>query len=236
MKFDQSKIQPGMTVRSTDGEKLGTVASVGDQEFIIEKGWLFKEDYRARCDRITDIRGDEVIYQRLGEQEASGAPAARATATAAATPPETSAAGEEIRVPLAEEQLVVEKDVTQREAARIHKEVVTEEQQVTVPVRHEEVIVEREPLAEPRAAGSEAFREEEIGVTAMEEEARVSKRPVVREEVRVRKQPVVEQRVASEEVRREEAHVEEREPSRVERQDEREGGMRAPGRDEDKKI
>lgn len=247
MKYDRTQIRPGMTVSSTEGEKLGKIAQVGDEEFIIEKGWLFKEDYRARCDRITDIRGDEVIYQRLGaEAEAApaaetgapiaeaGAPMAEAAPTTEAAPP-ASAAGEEMRVPLAEEQLVVDKEAREREAARLRKEVVTEEQQVTVPVRHEEIVVERAPAAESRAPGGEAFKEQEIGVTAMEEEVHVSKQPVVREEVRVRKEPVIEQRAATGEVRREEAHIEEAEPGRVERREE-EGGMRAPGRDEDKKI
>ena len=237
MSYDKTKIRPGMTVRSIDGEKLGTIAQVGDQEFIIEKGWLFKEDHRALCDRIVEIRGDEVIYRRLDQEEPAAraeAPKGEAAMPATATT-ETSAAGEEVRVPLAEEQLVVDKEAREREAARIHKEVVTEEQQVTVPVRHEEVVVEREPMAE-RAAGTEAFKEQEIGVSAMEEEAHISKRPVVREEVRVRKEPVVEQRVATEELRREEAHVEEAEPERLRRGEQAEPGKRAPGLEEEKKT
>jgi uncharacterized protein (TIGR02271 family) len=215
-------IQEGMTVRGTDGEKLGRVKSINDDgSFIVEKGLFFREDYPASLANVIAVRGDEVIYEKAVDAE--GRPIAR-----------TAGPSVEVRVPLAVEQLVVETEARQQGEVRVRKEVVTEMQEVTVPVQKERVTVERVPAGEARPAPAEAFKETEISVPVMEEEVRVTKVPVVREEVRIKKQPMVEQQTASAEVRHEEAHVEEkrREQGTVETQ---EGGMRAPGRDEDVK-
>jgi uncharacterized protein (TIGR02271 family) len=229
-------IREGMVVRTTDGEKLGKVASVQGDEFIIEKGLLFKHDYRARCDHIIDVRGDEIIYQRVGAED-------RERATPGATPiretpikepmKETAGAAprdEEPRIPLVEEEVEVSKRATERPGARVKKVVVTENKQFTVPVTREEVIVERVPVDEKTAAtASTKLQEDEITVPVVEEEVIVSKRPVIKEEVRVRKQEVQEQRVASAEVRHEEVQVEEvRQPAST--GGDMTGGYSAPGR------
>jgi uncharacterized protein (TIGR02271 family) len=202
-----------MVVRGTDGEKLGKVKSISGDEFIIEKGLLFKEDFTARCENITDVQGDEITYAAQARQD-------------------------EVRMPLAEEQLLVEKQAKQAGEVKIHKEVVTEEKQVAVPVQREEVVVERTPVNEARPAAADAFVERDIAVPVMEEEVRVTKQPVVREEVRVRKEPVQEQRAASAEVRREEAHVDDSEMRRERRGDieaEEADVRRAPTTDDDRK-
>lgn len=224
-------IREGMTVRTTDGKKLGKVASVHGDDFIIEKGLLFKQDFRARCDHIIDVRGDEIIYQRVGEEDREPATPMKETArneTAGAAPRD-----EEPRIPLVEEELEVSKRATERPGARVKKVVVTENKQFTVPVTREEVIVERVPVDEKTAAtASTKLEEAEITVPVVEEEVIISKRPVIKEEVRVRKQEVQEQRVASAEVRHEEVHVEEaRQPAST--GGDMTGGYSAPGRDGD---
>jgi len=209
----RTRIREGMVVRGTDGEKLGKVKSISGDEFIIEKGLLFKEDFTARCENITDVQGDEITYAAQARQD-------------------------EVRMPLAEEQLLVEKQAKQAGEVKIHKEVVTEEKQVAVPVQREEVVVERTPVNEARPAAADAFVERDIAVPVMEEEVRVTKQPVVREEVRVRKEPVQEQRAASAEVRREEAHVDDSEMRRERRGDieaEEADVRRAPTTDDDSK-
>jgi uncharacterized protein (TIGR02271 family) len=241
---DATPIREGMTVRTPDGEKLGKVASVIGDEFIIEKGLLFKHDYRARCDRIMEVRGDEIIYQPIGADErAAGGVESAAAVTAGAAPaqaatPQAATPRDEIRVPLAEEEVDVQKRATQRAGARITKDVVTEEKQVTVPVTREKISVERVAV-EPGTPAKASFQQDEVTIPVVEEEVIVTKRPVVREEVRVRKQEVQEQRVASTDVRREEARVEEL-PNTEEAATtstpgtDTVGGMRAPGRDDDK--
>jgi uncharacterized protein (TIGR02271 family) len=222
-------IREGMVVRATDGDKLGKVKSIRGDEFIIEKGLLFKEDYAARLDNIVDVQGDEITYEKAA-LDAEGRPLAGA---ASGAPKERES---EVRMPLAEEQLVVEKQAKQAGEVKIHKEVVAETRQVTVPVQREEVVVERVPVNE--AATGEAFSERDIAVPVMEEEVRVTKQPVVREEVRVSKQPMQEQRTASAEVRREEAHVDDSEVRRERRGDievEDAEVRRAPTRDDDLK-
>ncbi|MCU1282273.1 MAG: hypothetical protein JWM53_5819 [bacterium] len=250
--MDRNQIRKGMTVRDVEGDKLGKVADVAGDTFIIEKGLLFKEDFEARMERIVEIRDDEIIYARAAEASPepqshvsgvgddrieSDSPAATATPSTAGR---EQIAGErdELRVPIVEEELDVQKQARQRGAVRVTKEVVTEQKQVTVPVTREEVIVERVPAGgdiAPASAG--AFVETEIAVPAVEEEVVVTKRPVVREEVRVRKEQVQEQRAVTADVRREEAHVENLQDERRERPTETttEPGMRAPGTEDDTK-
>lgn len=242
--MNRDQIRKGMTVRSVEGDKLGKVAGISGDTFIIEKGLLFKEDFEARLDGIVDLRDDEIIYQRAadteprtaavsaGEDRVEMAPAAEPIAGG-----ETRARSEEeLRVPIVEEELDVEKRALERGGVRVTKEVVTEEKQVTVPVRREEIVVDRVPAAgEAPPASAGAFVEREINVPIVEEEVTVTKRPVVREEVRVRKQQVQEQRAVSADVRHEEAHIEELEEQRRDRPADvgSEPGMRAPARDDD---
>lgn len=215
----RDRLREGMTVRTAEGDKLGKIASIRDDGFIIEKGWLFKEDYIARFDQVLDVQGDEVIYRRVGEAEAAPPPAERATgaepaaatgaepAAATGTEPAAAAGTEEMRLPLAEEQLVAEKRAREAGEVQVRKEVTTHEEQIAVPVQHEEVTVERVP-ASGQPAPEATFQREAVSVPVMEEEVEVHKRPVVREEVVVQRAPVEEQRVAAAEVRREEAVVE----------------------------
>jgi uncharacterized protein (TIGR02271 family) len=88
--------------------------------------------------------------------------------------------------------------------------VVTETQQVTVPVQREEVRVEREPITDANldtATSGPAISEEEHVVTLREEEVVVDKRAVPKEPVRLGAETVTEERQVSEEVRKEEIQV-----------------------------
>jgi uncharacterized protein (TIGR02271 family) len=105
-----------------------------------------------------------------------------------------------------EEELHV--DTTSRESgrARLRKYVVTEEQQVTVPVEREEVRVEREPITDANAGDAldgPAISEEEHEVVLHAEEPVVQKRAVPKERVRMEKDTVTDERTVSEEVRKE---------------------------------
>jgi uncharacterized protein (TIGR02271 family) len=108
-----------------------------------------------------------------------------------------------------EEELRVGIQTRERGRARLRKYVVTETQQVTVPVQREEVRVEREPITDANidaATSGPAISEEEHEVTLREEEVVVDKRAVPKERVRLDTDTVTDERQVAEEVRKE--HIE----------------------------
>jgi uncharacterized protein (TIGR02271 family) len=109
-----------------------------------------------------------------------------------------------------EEELRVGTQTRERGRARLRKYVVTENQQVTVPVSREEVRVEREPITDANledATSGPAISEEEHEVTLREEEVVVDKRAVPKERVRLDTETLTEERQVSEEVRKEQIQV-----------------------------
>jgi uncharacterized protein (TIGR02271 family) len=110
-----------------------------------------------------------------------------------------------------EEELQVGTQTRERGQARLRKYVVTETQQVTVPVQREEVRVEREPITDANldaATSGPAISEEEHEVTLHEEEPVIEKRAVPRERVRLDTETVTDERQVTEEVRKEQIEVE----------------------------
>ena len=110
-----------------------------------------------------------------------------------------------------EEELRVGTETRERGRARLRKHVVTETQQVTVPVRREEVRVEREPITDANldaATSGPDISEEEHEVTLHEETPVVEKRAVPKERVRLDTETVTDQRQVAEEVRKEQIEVE----------------------------
>lgn len=229
-------IAEGMTVRSADGEKVGKVIECAADAFVVEKGLFFPKDYSIRYDAIADIREGEVYLKPgldLGAQgsveegrsvtraealpasEQQAAPTAGAPASAVPPPVAQPAAAmgaearDELRVPVAAEQLEAEKRERQAGEVRVHKEVVTENREVAVPVTREEVRVERVPVEGRAAPGDAAFQEGTVSVPVREEEVELRKRPVVKEEVRVSRTRRQEERRADADVRREEVRIDE---------------------------
>lgn len=203
MLHDRSSIREGMTVFSSDGEKLGKVLTYDATTFTIEKGFFFPKDYLARYDDIEAVTGDEIrlamtkdtfIQRRDAGLYGYGA----------------RSESEDIRVPVAEEELDVVKRDRDAGEVRLRKDVVTETKHIEVPVTHEEVHVERTPVSERRDAlpGEKAFEKESVSMPIHEEEVEIRKRPVVKEEVRLRKERVTEQRAAEADVRKERVDVE----------------------------
>jgi uncharacterized protein (TIGR02271 family) len=110
-----------------------------------------------------------------------------------------------------EEELAVGTQTRERGRARLRKYVVTEDQQVTVPVQREEVRVEREPITDANidaATSGPAISEEEHEVTLREEEPVVEKRAVPKERVRLDTETVTEERQVADQVRKERIEVE----------------------------
>jgi uncharacterized protein (TIGR02271 family) len=122
-----------------------------------------------------------------------------------------------------EEELRVGTQTRERGRARLRKYVVTETQQVTVPVQREQVRVEREPITDANlddATSGPDLSEEEHEVTLREEEVVVDKRAVPKERVRLDTETVTEERQVSEDVRKEHIEVD-GDQDRLPRQDQR---------------
>ncbi|CAM4208381.1 YsnF/AvaK domain-containing protein [Corallococcus exiguus] len=84
MMIKRNDIKEGMTVRSSDGEKLGKVFAVSEGEFHIEKGMFFPKDYLVRYLEVSDIRNGE-IYLNHGREALRGLSDAGAVGATAAT-------------------------------------------------------------------------------------------------------------------------------------------------------
>jgi len=96
----------------------------------------------------------------------------------------------------------------QKGEVRIHKEVVTEQQRIDVPVSHEEVVIEHHPASEARAADTPIGQSETIRIPVSEDQVNVTKQTVETGEIDVTKRNVQgEQRVTGS-VRREEPRIE----------------------------
>ena len=105
-----------------------------------------------------------------------------------------------------EERLRVGTETREAGRARLRKHVVTEQQQVTVPVSREELRVEREPITAANrgdAYDGPAISEEEHEVTLHEERPVVTTEAVPVERVRMNKETVTDQETVAGEVRKE---------------------------------
>lgn len=124
-----------------------------------------------------------------------------------ATPDMAGAEGEEIAVPLTEEELVA--GTRQVEQGRVHlrKGVTEERQTVDVPLTQERISVREVPGDTARPVPDDAFQEKTIDVPVMGEELVTGKRAQVAGEVVVNKERVQETGRASDTVRREHLDV-----------------------------
>jgi uncharacterized protein (TIGR02271 family) len=104
-----------------------------------------------------------------------------------------------------EERLKVGPERTETGRVRLVKHVVTENQQVTVPVSHEEVHLEREPITGGKPGQRLADEEQEVTLHA--ERPVVDKESVAVERVRLAKDTVTEDQMVSGEVRKEQIDV-----------------------------
>jgi len=112
---------------------------------------------------------------------------------------------------LSEERLRVSTESHEAGRVRLRKYVVTEEQQVTVPVRREEARLEREPITEAnrdRAMGGPEITEAEHEVTLYEEQPVVTTETKPVERVRLSKETVTEEKTVVGQVRKERIETE----------------------------
>jgi uncharacterized protein (TIGR02271 family) len=122
--------------------------------------------------------------------------------------PQKGVVAGERRIQLLGEVLRVHKELVQRGEVRLRKEVVTDTQNLEVPVSREELIIERVSGQGREASGQVGSGEKEIRVPLSEERVHVEKKPVVSEEVRVGKRQVQDTKRVSDSVRHEELRSE----------------------------
>lgn len=111
------------------------------------------------------------------------------------------------RLKLRAEQLRVYKQPVQTGEVGLRKEVVSEQQNITVPVSHEEVYIERRP-GSGQASDTPVGEGETFRVPVSAEQVQTSKQTVETGEVAIGKRTVQETQQVSDTVRREEARVE----------------------------
>ncbi len=154
--------------------------------------------------------------QAAGTQAASGQSAGRQStgdqstgrqATGSAEATGRSASTEEVT--RSEEHLRAHTEERESGRAKLRKYVVTEHEEVTVPVFHEEVRVEREPITEEErpAAGTE-LSDEEREIVLHEERPVAETETVPTERVRMTKERVGDNETVSGEVRQERVETE----------------------------
>jgi uncharacterized protein (TIGR02271 family) len=157
-----------------------------------------------RTGRTTQPRGDSRTDSRAG---AAGRPNT-SKPDASERPDAPGRPNTDTELTRSEERLRVGTETVESGHVRLRKYVVTENQQVNVPVRHEELRIEREPIAEGTAtAGDATFAEDERDITLHAERPVVQKEAVPVERIRVGTETVTEQQTVSGEVRKEQFDV-----------------------------
>jgi uncharacterized protein (TIGR02271 family) len=124
----------------------------------------------------------------------------------AGTQPAQGRTADEV-IPIVEEEIRVGKRTVERGRVRIRSYVVETPVEQQVRLRHEHVEVERRPASGTAPVGADAFREREIEVREVDEEAVVEKVARVREEVVVRKDVEERAETVRDTVRRTEVDV-----------------------------
>jgi uncharacterized protein (TIGR02271 family) len=211
------RIQEGFDVWSSDGKKLGKVVAIQASTFVVEKGFFFPRDYTLSLDDVRDVRDDSVVLSKTQEEVGIHGgfwdTIVGMSSPGKITSGQTVRSEEEVRIPLREEEVKASTHTEQTGEVRVHKHVVTEQRQVTVPVSREVVTVERVPasnLTQPLGA-EKPFQEESVTIPIREGVVDIQKEPVVREEIQVTKSSEEVEQPVSTTVRREVAEVE-REP------------------------
>lgn len=216
-----TRVQTGTDVYGSDGEKIGDVAGIADNYFVIEKGFLFTTDIYVPMSAITSVDDDRVTLAMTKDQveneDWSHEPAddgdlhvhasgdTDTGTTDGAYVAQSAGTGESGTLERREERLVVDKEVEQAGEVHVGKHVVEDRQAVDVPVTREEVSIERRSVDRP--AGGEAFTEDSIDVPVYEERVETGKESRVVEELELEKTAVTDTERVEETVRREEFDI-----------------------------
>ena len=196
----------GATVTGGDGEKLGKVDAIYFDNDTDKPEWAAVK---------SGLFGSHVSLVPLAQGTWNNGTLTvpfdkHALQTAPHHNPDASITPTDDAMTRSEEQLRVGTQTRETGRARLRKHVVTEYQQVTVPVSHEEVTLTREPITDANrgnAYDGPAISEEEHEVTLHAERPVVDTETVAVERVRLGKQTVTEQETVSGEIRKEQIEL-----------------------------
>jgi len=190
------KLKRGMHVYGSDNRSVGTIDRWDDNNVYIGG----RSYQRSMFDRFDN---DRLYFSNEGyrsyQSSASGVNA-------------DAVADGEIRVPVREERLDVEKRQGEMGSVDIRKDVTTEQVNIPVELRHEEVTVNRVDVSDRRVDvgdAADAFKEGTIRVPVRGEEAVARKEAFVTGEVVVDRDVVTERETISDTVRKEHVDVDE---------------------------
>jgi uncharacterized protein (TIGR02271 family) len=158
--------------------------------------------YGLSTGRSADRSATAVDSQASQRRDLTGAPGVQGR--------DTSGPTTDTAMTRSEEQLRVGTQTREAGRARLRKHVVTEHQQVTVPVSHEEITLEREPITDANrgnAYDGPAISEEEHEVTLHAQRPVVATEAVAVERVKLGTQTVTEQETVSAQVRKEQIEL-----------------------------
>lgn len=195
----------GMEAFNMEGDKLGKVVNIQDDNVTIEKGFFFPKDFTFRYDDIVKLNDNSVTINQKREELESW----KNEEYKGWHETERLNRSEETTIPIREEEMEARRISRPAGEVRIRKVVHTELRQFTVPVSKEDVVIERVPVTERSETkpGENAFKEEEIKIPLTEEDVEVVKRPVVKEEVHIRKETDTTEKKVSGEIRKEDVEV-----------------------------
>ena len=225
---ESSQINVGDEVYGSDGEKVGSVAEVQSSYIVVEKGFFFPTDYYIPTGAIASARDGQVNLNVAKDAALNSAwdtvpdtasvfTDADLTATgrgSASGQAESGAyevaAGDELRIPVMEEELTATVRPAEAGAVRIEKRVVEEDRVLEVPVTDEQIRVERRIVDRPVGTNeTQAFEEIVIDVPLSSEQVELQKQARVAEEIVVSKEAVQRTERVNDTVRREEVYVDE---------------------------
>jgi len=193
----KGKLRKGLKIFGTDNREYGTVDRYDDQ-------YAYVGERKIPVSAFERMDNDRLYVGNQGRQYFE-------SNERTATSDRTATEGQ-IRVPVVEERLNVEKRQGEMGSVDIRKEVETEQVSIPVELRHEEVSIDEVDVRDrPVAAGDldNAFQEGTIRVPVRGEEAVVKKEAFVTGEVVVDREMKTERQTISDTVRKEHVEVDE---------------------------
>lgn len=188
------RVDPGASVEATDG-LFGMVDQVivrpetGELAYlVVQRGWG-NHQYTIPADLIAAVPSRREVRLRVTRDEAREAGATRPGDQLLATDH-----GDELHIPVAEERLIVGKQLVDLGELRIHKRVERREERARQQVTRDDLQVERVAINRQIDAPLEPRMEDEwLVIPIMEEVLVVEKRLMLTEEVRIRKRQLTEE-------------------------------------------
>lgn len=222
----EAPIVTGTPVYDAAGQKVGDVGEHNPQGgyLVVHKGFLFPKDIYVPLSAIAHKTTDGVYLDttkdRINEQGWDQPPSNGTVRSDRGTSRRkdtnlrdngahaTPVREDDVAVPIAEEELAVDKQRTEAGRVHVNRDVEEEEQSIDVPVTHEEVVVEHVPVAGRGDISDDAFTDRDIDIPVMGEEVQTEKRAVVKDELHLHKRAVTENQRVSDTVRKERVNVE----------------------------